>query len=121
MAEATVQCPHCHSKAVVKYGKSSNGKERFRCQQSAQCSRTFLRNYAYPDCLPTVKQQIVEMTLNGSGIRDIARVLQIGPNTGMKELKKSGRSLPGEHQCSGGVWSGRESGRSAVRGSGGGR
>ena len=121
MAEATVQCPHCHSKAVVKYGKSSNGKERFRGQQSAQCGRTFLRSYAYSGCLPTVKQQIGEMTLKGSGIRDIARVLQIGPNTVMKELKKSGRSLPGEHKRSEGVWSGRESRRRAARGSGGGR
>ena len=48
----------------------------------------FLRTYAYPGCLPEVKQQIVEMTLNGSGIRDIARVLQVGPNTVIKELKK---------------------------------
>jgi hypothetical protein len=39
-----------------------------------------------------VKQQIVEMTLTGSGIRDIARVLQVGPNTVIKEVKKSGLS-----------------------------
>ena len=63
MAEAAVTCPHCQSEAVVRYGKTSNGKERFRCQQSAQCGRTFLRSYAYLGCLPTVKQQIVEMTL----------------------------------------------------------
>ena len=68
MAEAAVRCPHCQSQAVVRYGKTSNGKERFRCSQSAQCGRTFLRSYAYPGCLPAVKQQIVEMTLNGSGI-----------------------------------------------------
>jgi transposase-like protein len=117
MAEAVVRCPHCQSDAVVKYGKASNGKERFRCQQSAQCGRTFLRSYAYPGCLPTVEQQIVEMTLNGSGIRDIARVLQVGPNTGMKELKKSGRSLAGQPQRGGRLLSGRDHGRSAPRGS----
>src|SRR5262249_29618014 len=71
MAEAGVRCPHCQSAAVVKYGKASNGKERFRCQQSEQCGRTCLRSYAYPGCLPTVKQQIVEMTLNGSGIPEV--------------------------------------------------
>lgn len=32
------------------------------------------------------------MTLNGSGLRDSARVLQVGPNTGMKEVKASGLS-----------------------------
>ena len=77
--------------------------------------------YAYPGCLPTVKQQIVEMTLNGRGIRDITRVLQVGPNTVIKELKKSDRPLPGQHQRSGGVLSRRDHGRSAPRGSGGSR
>jgi hypothetical protein len=39
--------------------------------------------------LPTVKHQIVEMTLNGRGIRDITRVLAVGPNTVSKEVKKA--------------------------------
>ena len=81
MAEAAVQCPHCQSDAVVKYGRASNGKERFRCQQREDCGRTFLRTYTYPGRLPHVKRQIVEMTLNGSGICDIVRVLHVGPNT----------------------------------------
>ena len=88
MAEEAIRCLHCHSEAVVRYGRASNGKERYRCQQREQCGRTFIRAYAYPGCLPEVKQQIVEMTLNGSGIRDIARVLQVGPTTVLKELKK---------------------------------
>jgi hypothetical protein len=44
MAEATVQCPHCQSKAVVKYGKTSTGKERFRCQQRHRSVANFLVN-----------------------------------------------------------------------------
>jgi transposase-like protein len=35
-----------------------------------------------------VKQQIVDMAMNASGIRDTARVLHISPNTVMAELKK---------------------------------
>lgn len=93
MAEANVQCPHCQSEAVAKYGKASNGKERFRCQQRKNCGRTFQWTSAYPGRLPEVKRQMVEMTLNGRGIRDIARVLQVGPNTVIKELKKSVRPL----------------------------
>ena len=121
MAEAVVRCPHCQSDAVVKYGKASNGKERFRCQQSDRCGRTFLRSYAYPGCLPTVKQPIVEMTLKGSGIRDIARVLQVGPNTVLKEIKKSAWPLAGKHKRGGGRLSRRDHGRSAARGRSGGR
>ena len=121
MAEAAVKCPHCQSEAVVKYGKTSTGTERFRCQQSAACGRTFLRTYAYPGCLPTVKQQIVDMTLNGSGRRDIARVLYVGPNTVMRALKQSRRSFPGQHQRRGGGVSGGDHGRSTARGGRGGR
>ena len=114
MAEAAVRCPHCQSEAVVKYGKASNGKERFRCQQRESCGRTFLRMYAYPGRLPHVKRQIVEMTLNGSGIRDIARVLQVGANTGIRELKKSLRSLAGEPKRGRRGLSGRGHGRGAA-------
>jgi transposase-like protein len=118
VVEAAVRCRHCQREAVVKYGKASNGKERFRCQQTVQWGRTFLRSYAYPGCFPTVKQQIVEMTLNGSGIRDIVRVLQVGPNTVLKELKKSVRPLASKHKRGGGVLSGRDKGRTAPRGGG---
>jgi len=38
--------------------------------------------------LPEVKKRIIDMALNGSGIRDTARVLEISPNTVMSELKK---------------------------------
>ena len=115
MAEATVRCPHCQSEAVVKYGKTSNGKERFRCQQRPEGGRTFVRSYVYPGCLPTVKQQIVDMTLNGSGIRDIARVLHVGPNPGLRELKQSRRAVPGQPERRGGLLSGGDHGRSPAR------
>jgi len=121
MAEAAVKCPHCQSEAVVKYGQTSNGKERFRCQQRPECGRTFVRSYAYPGCLPTVKQQIVDMTLNGSGIRDIARVLHVGTNTVIRELKKSRRAVPGQHERGGGLLSGGDHGRGATRRGRGGR
>jgi insertion element IS1 protein InsB len=38
--------------------------------------------------LPEIKQQILEMTLNGRGIRDIARVLHISPTTVIEALRK---------------------------------
>jgi transposase-like protein len=39
--------------------------------------------------LPSIKQQIADMAVNGSGIRDTARVLKISPTTVIEELKKS--------------------------------
>jgi insertion element IS1 protein InsB len=38
--------------------------------------------------LPAVKQQIVDMTLNGSGVRDIVRVLRVSSATVINVLKK---------------------------------
>jgi transposase-like protein len=35
-----------------------------------------------------VKEQIVDMAMNASGIRDTARVLHVSTNTVMTELKK---------------------------------
>jgi transposase-like protein len=43
---------------------------------------------AYNGRLPQVKEQIIDMALNGSGIRDTARVLKISPTTVINELKK---------------------------------
>jgi transposase-like protein len=41
---------------------------------------------------PEVKQQIVDMAMNASGIRDTARVLHVSPTTVINELKKKSRS-----------------------------
>lgn len=72
-----VRCPNCNSEAVVKRGKTDNGKQRYSCQTGACFHRTFILEYSYRGRLPTVKQQLIDMSLNGSGIRDIARVLRI--------------------------------------------
>lgn len=47
-----------------------------------------LRDYAYPGQSKKVKEQIADMALNGSGIRDTARVLYVSPSTVIKELRK---------------------------------
>jgi transposase-like protein len=41
--------------------------------------------------MPEIKQQVIDMSLNGSGIRDTARVLKISPTTVVNALKKKGR------------------------------
>ena len=91
-----VLCPGCGSEDVVKHGQSDEGKQRYRCR-NPECSRcTFIRHYAYRGYLSDVKQQIADMALNGSGIRDTARVLKISPTTVIEQLKKKSRSESGE-------------------------
>jgi insertion element IS1 protein InsB len=50
--------------------------------------RTFLLEYSYAGQSPEVKQQIIDMALNASGVRDTARVLHVSTTTVIKELKK---------------------------------
>lgn len=87
-----VECPYCHSTNVAKHGKSSNGKRRYRCCNE-DCPRlTFSLKLDYQGLKPEVKKKIKEMTVNGSGIRDTARVLGVSTSTVIKELKKKGNS-----------------------------
>ena len=46
--------------------------------------RLYLRAY-----LPEVREQMTDMAMNGSGIRDTARVLNISKGTVISTLKKS--------------------------------
>jgi hypothetical protein len=43
--------------------------------------------------LPEVKEKIIDMAMNGSGIRDTARVLKISPSTVINEIKKKESNL----------------------------
>ena len=84
-----VLCPHCQSDNVFKHGFSAEGKQRYRCENSDCLRRTFILNHSHPGRTKEVKQKIVEMSHNGSGIRDTARVLKVSTTTVIKELKKS--------------------------------
>ena len=90
MGHKLVVCPYCQGEQVGKRGKTDTGKQRYRCHNSACAHQSFLLDSAYKGRLPEIKQQIVEMSLNGSGIRDTARVLQISTATVINELKKRG-------------------------------
>jgi transposase-like protein len=96
MAFEPVHCPTCDGADVVNHGKTSDGKQRCRWQNPQCESVTFIRTYTYQGVLPEVKRRIIEMSLNGSGIRDIARVLHISPSTVIQALKKRARTAPCE-------------------------
>ncbi len=82
-------CPHCDSDQVVKRGKTDTGKQRYLCQNDECLHRTFILDYSYRAYLPEVKQQIIDMAMNGSGVRDTGRVLGISKDTVVSTLKKS--------------------------------
>jgi transposase-like protein len=58
-----------------------------RCKCNA-CKKIFQTYYKDNGAKPQTKQQIIEMSLNGSGICDTLRVLGVSINIVMSVLKK---------------------------------
>ena len=53
------------------------------------CShKTFQIQYAYNACVPGVREKIIDIAMNGSGVRDTGRVLGISKDTVTSILKK---------------------------------
>ncbi|WP_077920568.1 IS1-like element transposase [Spirosoma sp. 209] len=71
--------------AVRRKGLSTHGHQRYRCEN---CKRTFQLDYTRRACQPGIKEQVIDMALNGSGIWDTAPLLRINMNTVMSTLKK---------------------------------
>ena len=89
MITQVLHCPYCQGIDIVRHGTTLEGEQRYRCRECLLGrGRTFLLEYTYAGQSPEVKQQIVDMAMNASGIRDTARVLHVSPTTVIKELKK---------------------------------
>ena len=80
-----IVCPHCSCDDLVKNSHSENNTQRWFC---SGCNKSFQLEYAYNAYNPGVKEKIIELTMNSSGIRDISRTLKINKNTVISELKK---------------------------------
>ena len=93
MTFVAVRCPHCQSEQIVKRGKTGCGTQRYLCQNTTCTTGSFLLDYRYLGRLPEVKHQIIDMSLNASGVRDTARVLRISTDTVLRELRKQEATL----------------------------
>lgn len=89
MCYEEVACPRCSSLNVKKNGITANDKQRYRCKV---CARQFITDYTYQACQPAVRSLVLPMTMNGSGIRDISRVLSISTNTVLKLIRAAAQS-----------------------------
>jgi len=92
MATIEVKCPKCNKTEVVKYGVNKQKKQRYLCKNQECEKETFILEYSDLGRQEDTKEKIIEMAINGSGIRDTARVLKISTTTVLNELKKSIRN-----------------------------
>ncbi len=65
-----ITCTHRGSNPIMKAGRSAEGTQRYRCKNLDCDTKTFMLNYRYKACEPGIKEQAVDMDINGSGIRD---------------------------------------------------
>lgn len=86
-----ITCPACSSLNIKKNGINKQRKQRYRCKR---CGRQFIVKYTYRAYLKYMRELIAPMCLNGSGIRDISRVLRISATTVMKVIRQSAELLP---------------------------
>ena len=80
----------------MKNGKTPQGKHRYQCREQPCDARTFILDYAYPGQSKKVKEQIVDMALNGNAIPDTAEVLRgnnSSANTSIRVLDVSTSTL----------------------------
>ena len=65
MVLEAVACKHCGQTQQVKPHRRTG----YRCEN---CKRTFQLDYTKQAYEPGIKEQVIDMALNGSGIRDTA-------------------------------------------------
>jgi len=65
-----IVCPDCGSNHIRKAGYSASGERRYRCDNSDCPTKSFMLAYRYKAYQPGIKERVVDMTINSSGIRD---------------------------------------------------
>ena len=88
-----VRCPYCQSEHVVKGGKTDTGKQRYRCHNPDCSYQSFLLDSAYKGRSPAIKQQVIDLSLNGSGVRDTGTGVGDQPHNGDSGAEKKGAFL----------------------------
>ncbi|MCW7553974.1 IS1 family transposase [Endozoicomonas gorgoniicola] len=88
MCSTPVHCPKCGGNDVKSFGYSVHNVPRYFCCNAECETKSFMLEYRYKAYEPGVKEKIVDMAINGGGIRDTSRVLGINKKTVINTLKK---------------------------------
>tara|TARA_B100000579_G_scaffold379771_1_gene347326 strand:- start:472 stop:792 length:321 start_codon:yes stop_codon:yes gene_type:complete len=91
-----IHCSECNSLHIIKAGFTAQNKQRYRCCNLECEKKSFILDYTYTAYKPGVKEQLIDMAINGSGIRDTARVLKIARNTVLTTIKKKENTRSGK-------------------------
>ena len=89
MVKKEIKWPVCGGIDVSKNGKGrTTDTQRYICNDMMCAGKSFMIDYSNNGSKPGIEKQIIDMTANGSGIRDISRVLEISTDKGLINVKK---------------------------------
>src|SRR5690606_25095403 len=74
----------------IKYGRSREGRQRYKCKS---CGRLFMTDYVYKACMENINSWIMRLVKEGSGIRSIGRLLGISCTTVLKRILQIAKSI----------------------------
>ncbi len=74
MTTVKVRYPKCGGEQVSKYGTTNNGKQRYLCINARCENKIFLLDYRYNAYKPGIKEQVISMATNASGISDTQKL-----------------------------------------------
>jgi transposase-like protein len=85
-------CSSCVGKntELIKYGKTSSGKQRYQC---TNCKKTSVLKFTYHAYKPNINEKIIQLTKEGLGIRSTARVLKISVTALLSRIIKISKSI----------------------------
>ncbi|MCY1541921.1 hypothetical protein D9M68_776370 [compost metagenome] len=73
-------CPH---NRIIKNGRTTNNKQRYRC---SHCGKQFIDKYTYRAYHSGINARIIRLLKEGVGIRSTARLLNISATTVLERI-----------------------------------
>ena len=91
MITITLQCRHCQSKNLVRNGRTTNGKQRYLCNDCGRRSRENPQPNGYTEA---EREMILRAYEERSSLRGLERTFQVSRNTVSSWIKKKQPSSP---------------------------
>ncbi len=88
MINVTLECRHCHSHNLIRYGRAAGGKQRFLCRDCGTRSRENPQPNGYSD---EERETILRAYDERSSLRGLERTFGVSRKTVSTWLKKSSR------------------------------
>jgi transposase-like protein len=81
-----LNCPHCHSEDLIRYGSTPDGRKRYKCNACGKQHREGAKAHGYS---PEEKAKILAASEESTSLRALSRAFGVSRNT-VKAWRKQG-------------------------------